>query len=297
MPPKHPFSRPSIPPADPNHSSNINLFPTNDRLGTLVNELSAAFLRSPSWADFVRQVHGPSHLKANLQDLPHPAGEYLSHLREHGIPVVVCSEPLTPEQEREQLHCGCHKSAQDHAAFLREEMSDNIEHGYWVVLPYDLVKDLPNRRYSPCGVKGEHDRRARLVVDHTWFFVNCDTLGIAPMESMQFGMALPRIAYRTRHRNPRYGAPRMAKFDVTDGFYQMHLRPEDAPTLCTILPRYEGEPQLVAIPLVLTMGWVNSPPIFSALTETICDITNDRMYRHHSPPHRLEPLVEPLDGV
>lgn len=39
------------------------------------------------------------------------------------------------------------------------------------------------------------------------------------------------------------------------------------------------------------MGWVNSPPIFCSLTETICDLANSRMYRRHAPPHRQEDLA------
>ena len=209
----------------------------------------------------------------------------------------MCTEPLTQEQLREQLDRGCHQSAQNHAAFLREEMADYVESGFWLVLPYELIKDLPGLRLSPSGVKDERDRRPRLVVDHTFFFVNRDTLALAPKESMQFGQALPRIIHHARHANPKFGPSKLAKYDITDGFYRVHLDPDHAPALCTIMPKYPDEPQLVAIPTVLTMGWVNSPPTFSALTETICDITNDRMYRHHAPPHRLEAIVEPLDDV
>jgi len=36
------------------------------------------------------------------------------------------------------------------------------------------------------------------------------------------------------------------------------------------------------------MGWVNSPPLFCSLTETICNLANARMHRRHAPPHRQE---------
>jgi len=39
------------------------------------------------------------------------------------------------------------------------------------------------------------------------------------------------------------------------------------------------------------MGWVNSPPLFCSLTETICDLANVRMYRRHAPPHRQKSLA------
>ena len=54
----------------------------------------------------------------------------------------------------------------------------------------------------------------------------------------------------------------MAKFDISDGFYCLFLDPNDAPKLAVLMPRYEGELQLVAMPLSLTMGWVSLPPTF-----------------------------------
>ena len=47
---------------------------------------------------------------------------------------------------------GCHPSAQAYIGFLEEDMSDMIRKGYWLVLPYELVKHLPDLRISPIGV-------------------------------------------------------------------------------------------------------------------------------------------------
>jgi len=45
------------------------------------------------------------------------------------------------------------------------------------------------------------------------------------------------------------------------------------------------------------MGWVNSPPLFCSLTETICDLANARMYRRHAPHHRQESLAAHDDVI
>jgi hypothetical protein len=79
-----------------------------------------------------------------------------------------------------------------------------------------------------------------------------------------------------------------SKYDLKDGFYKLHFRPAHALNLAVVLPQYEGLPPLVAIPLCLTMGWINSPPTFCGLSETICDVANNRLFRRHAPPHRLE---------
>jgi hypothetical protein len=65
--------------------------------------------------------------------------------------------------------------------------------------------------------------------------------------------------------------------------------------LATLMPRYEGEEQLLAIPLVLTMGWMNSPPTFCAASETVADLANANLFRRTVPPHRLEHLASAHD--
>jgi hypothetical protein len=64
--------------------------------------------------------------------------------------------------------------------------------------------------------------------------------------------------------------------------------PEQALSLACLLPKDASEPQLVAIPLALPMGWVESPPYFCAVTETIADLANSRLSRTQVPYHRLE---------
>merc|ERR1719291_794495 len=81
----------------------------------------------------------------------------------------------------------------------------------------------------------------------------------------------------------------MLKVDLSDGFYRLHLIPRDAPKLGLAFPKIDGLPDLVAVPLVLTMGWKNSPPAFSAVTETIADMCNARLEKEElPPPHALD---------
>ena len=64
----------------------------------------------------------------------------------------------------------------------------------------------------------------------------------------------------------------VAKFDISNGFYCLFLDPNNAPKLAVLMPRYEGEPQLVAVPLSLTMGLVSSPPTFCTTSKTATDV-------------------------
>ena len=66
----------------------------------------------------------------------------------------------------------------------------------------------------------------------------------------------------------------MMKVDIADGFYYVVLAPEDVPSLGVCLPPGTDGKTLVAFPLVLSMGWVESPPQFCSVTETMADLAN-----------------------
>ena len=88
----------------------------------------------------------------------------------------------------------------------------------------------------------------------------------------------------------------MAKYDIFDGFYWMFLDPEDLLKLSILTSCYEGEPQLVAIPLFTTMGWVSSPPTFCAASKTMANLANASLYKHTVQPHCLEDAVSLHDS-
>jgi len=177
---------------------------------------------------------------------------------------------------------------------VRTELAEFVERGYWTVLPYRLAQHLPNLRLSPLGVVPQRERKPRLIVDLTFNGVNADTVKTAPPMAMQFGNALHRILSQIRHANPRYGPVHLIKIDISDGFYRIGLRPESAPSLAVVLPVSAGEEPMVAIPLSLPMGWVESPPYFCAATETAADLANQRLERPTAPPHRLETYADGL---
>ena len=144
----------------------------------------------------------------------------------------------------------------------------------------------------------QRDRRPRLIVDNSFSGVSEETLPLAPRESMQFGRALQRILAKIVHADPRYGPVYMSKIDISDGFYRVWLQHSDIPKLGVALPSTSpGEEPLVAFPLALPMGWVESPPYFTALTETACDLANDALRTRpttpppHSALHRLEKVA------
>ena len=87
----------------------------------------------------------------------------------------------------------------------------------------------------------------------------------------------------------------MAKFNISDGFYCLFLDPDNAPNLAVLMQKYDGEPQLVAVPFSLTMGWVSSLPTFCAASKTAADIANASLFCHTVPLHQLKDATSAHD--
>jgi Reverse transcriptase (RNA-dependent DNA polymerase). len=94
---------------------------------------------------------------------------------------------------------------------------------------------------------------------------------------MQFGQALQRILRHILLADPQHGPVYLLKIDIADGFYRIDVCPEDIPKLGVMFPTPPGVEPLVALPMVLPMGWKNSPPAFCTATETIADLANEKL--------------------
>ena len=263
-----------------------------DRLGMYVDLYRLQLASSESWSAFATAVRGRSTLSENLESFPHPAAPLLCEMRDLGVPVQCFGPEWSAERLEECLRRGSHKSASEYAEFVREEMADFCDMDYWVVLPYEDVQYLEWLRLSPLGVVPQRERRPRLIVDLTFWGVNDETISYVPKEAMQFGRSFERLIFNVRHANPSFGPVYLAKFDIANGFYRVPLDPETALALSVVLPRFHpSEPPLIAIPLVLPMGWTESPPSFCALTESITDVVNARMHLVSTDVHRLEEVI------
>jgi hypothetical protein len=185
-----------------------------------------------------------------------------------------------------------------HKGFLCEEFMDLICKGQWVLLSFHLVHHATNVRVSPLGVVPQWDRRPRTIYDYYFFLVNLDTIPLAPAESMKFGRALWRIMITVQHADPRLGPIFLSKVDIVDVFYSILLNINDIPKLGLVVPTEAVEPQVIAFPLVLPMGWMQSPPLFTAATGTMVDLANQELQA--SAPagsHHLDIVSESLAAV
>jgi hypothetical protein len=164
---------------------------------------------------------------------------------------------------------GPHKSANEYADFLREEHLDFVQKGFWMVLPYKLlVKHIALRkrhRISPMGVVPQRAWCPRIILDYSFFDLYDETIKLAPRKAMQFGSkALEQCLQTIVDANPKHEPVKMIKVDIADAFYQIWLHVHGIPKQVVSLPVLHGKEPLLAIPLVLPMGWMESPPYFCA---------------------------------
>lgn len=263
-------------------------------LGKLAHRL-ATRLKTCGWQRLVTDIRGRSNIAGGVGGLPHRAARLLQHLGKRGASVPTSTAPWSRTKCDAAIQRGSHRSSHGEREFVAEEMLDFCKQGYWLVLPYDVAMEyLQNVRVSPLGVVPQRDRRPRLIVDYTFSGLNSETLQWAPREAMQFGRALQRVFSALVHAHPRYGPVHLAKIDVADGFYRVWVQLTDVPKLGVVLPTAPGCEPLIAFPLALPMGWVESPPYFTAITETACDRANTMLSRHDSclqQVHRLEAVA------
>jgi hypothetical protein len=237
----------------------------------------ASQVRTLGWQQAMLRHRGRSNVNQEVRHLPHRASRLLHHLGRRGASVALSSAPWDQTHRDAAATRGPHKSSLGEREFVSQEMIDFCQQGYWIVLPYSVVSEWPGLRISPLGVVPQRDRRPRLIVDYTFSGVNPDTVPLAPKEAMQFGRALQRVLTLIVHADPRYGPVHLAKIDIADGFYRVWLQVTDVPKLGVALPTKLGSTPLIAFPLALPMGWVESPPYFTALTETACDLANQAL--------------------
>jgi hypothetical protein len=237
------------------------------KLGEYIDR-DARLLQSLGWHGLVAHCRPLSNFSL-LDNVLHPARCLLRYYKHRGVPVKFSTPPWTCHHVQCALARGPHKSAHKHWAYLEEEFVDMINKGQWIVLPYSKVKHLPSLRISPPGVIPQRDRQLRWIMDYSLWNVNDDMLPLAAVESMQFGHALERVLREILLANPAFGPVYLIKLNISDGFYRIALNVDDIPKLGVAFPTAQHADPLVAFPMVLPMGWKNSPPIFFIATKTI----------------------------
>ena len=103
------------------------------------------------WQAVVDDARGKSNLAAGVEQVPHKASRLLAHVRKRGASVVTATSPWSLNRRDAAVRRGAHQSAHLDRAFVFEEMLDFCVQGYWLVLPYETVREWRGLRVSPIG--------------------------------------------------------------------------------------------------------------------------------------------------
>ena len=140
----------------------------------------ALHLKKVGLTSLIASVRGEPDIHSAVGTLPHEAAPLLDQMRKKGTPVKIDAPPLTPEQLTAAIAYGSHNSCNRDPSFLRTEMRDFVEKGFWIVLPLEDAVGLNGLRLSPAGLVPQRDRRDRIVIDYTWSGVNEATQRLSP---------------------------------------------------------------------------------------------------------------------
>ncbi len=81
----------------------------------------------------------------------------------------------------------------------------------------------------------------------------------------------------------------MSKLDISDGFWKLIVRDTDCFNFAYVLPQRDGEPCRIVVPSAIQMGWVESPSLFCAVTESARNLAQHFVDAAILlPPHQVE---------
>ena len=85
----------------------------------------------------IASVQGEPNIHSSVVTLPPEAAPLLDQMRLKGDPVKIDGPPLTQKQLVSAIAYGSHNSCDRNPSFLRKEMRDFVEKGFWIVLPLE----------------------------------------------------------------------------------------------------------------------------------------------------------------
>ncbi len=110
------------------------------------------------------------------------------------------------------------------------------------------------------------------VITATQASVNDTTALRAPKEAVcKIGKVLPRLL-KYNWDTPAGLHILMSKLDISNGYWGLIVWDTDCFNFTYVLPQREGEFCRIVVPSAVQMGWVESPSLFCAVTESACDL-------------------------
>jgi hypothetical protein len=208
--------------------------------------------------------------------------------------------------------------APDAIALVHEDIDYQVNAGFTEVVYWDEIKDdLPAHfKVSLVAVIPQTGRRGRIILDLSFFpvhrppqkgakrrmgeliqdSINDTTSKLAPTAPVhEIGKVLPRL-FHFMASTPADQEIRLAKVDLSDGFWRLLVDPKQKWNFCYVMPDPAGARVWIVVPSALQMGWAESPAYFCTATETGRDII-DLLLREEIelPEHPFKKFMHPTD--
>ena len=96
---------------------------------------------------------------------------------------------------------------------------------------------------------------------------------------MQFGKALDQIIKKVAEANPCHGVDNLSKYDLASTLMRAGFSPSIIlkPAVAAPTTIADKDNPLIAVQKDLPMGWMESPPAFCMVADTVSDQANDRI--------------------
>ena len=235
----------------------------------------------------------------------HPFTPTLNEWR-HGIQVD-CGPSWSWDVIEAAVARGPHPTARtpEAIALFEEDIEYQRRAGFCKIIPWEELKLTrpPNLKISPVAAVPQVGRRPRIILDLSFpVYQNIDGAVTATQQSVndtttlhapktavrEIGKVLPRLLTYMRD-TPAGLHILMSKLDISDGFWRLIVRNEDSFNFAYVLPQRDGEPIRIVVPSAVQMGWIESPSLFCAVTETARDLAQHFVDAAIPlPPHHVE---------
>jgi hypothetical protein len=117
--------------------------------------------------------------------------------------------------------------------------------------------------------------------------VNESTVLTAPSKAVkEIGKVFPRLLQYMRD-TPEGLHILFSKLDISNRFWRLVVREADSYNFAYILPQQDSKPIQIVVPSAVQMGWVESPPLFCAVTKSARDLTQHLVDNRVCRPHAL----------
>jgi hypothetical protein len=173
------------------------------------------------------------------------------------------------------------------------------------VIPWEELKQLrpPNLKISPMAAVPQVGHRPCIILDLSFpVYQNVDGIITAMQASVNNTMALqaPKEAVRkiekvlprllTYMRDTPAGLHiLMSKLDISNGVWWLIAWDADCFDFTYVLPQQDGKPCRIVVPSAVQMGWVESPSLLCAVTESARNLAQHFVDAVVPlPPHQVE---------